>query len=250
MIRRHATDATGQPAWLLITQPEHAGLAADIASAWKLDDVPAQLRSELIWTVAHHDDGWESWDRQPRLDMEGKPLDFREMAVEQSNPIWASSIEEARKHGPLAGYLVASHFLALRDAGTSASHPEVARFAALHQSQAEQDLEAARRQWGETLSDELVGALRDYVSQFDVLSLALCCRASRTEGEFELPVDAGARIEWLADDRLRLAPWPLRRDRLELVVIGQCVPARPYRDAQELKHVARTARVRWTMVAG
>jgi hypothetical protein len=247
MIRRDTIDRAGKPAWLLITQLEHAALAADLASAWNLD-VPAKLQPELIWTVAHHDDGWQEWEQDPDLDADGRPLDFREMPVEQSNRIWSRSIEQATLHGPLAGYLVASHFLALRDAGTSAEHPGAARFAATEQPRSEQNLRAAQRQWGDALTEQVIDGLCEHLGRFDRLSLMLCCRRPHEPDDFAPAADSGVRCHWLAADQLTLTPWPLRRDALQLTVYAQEVPVRHYQDAQELKQASQSRRLCWTIV--
>jgi hypothetical protein len=247
MIRRDMTDHTGQPAWLLITQPQHAELAANLAAAWNLHDVPKELRSELIWTVAHHDDGWQLWEQQPGLDARGRPLDFLEMPVEDSNPIWARSITQAREHAPLAGYLVAFHFLALRSASTSADHPEATRFAATYEPQSLRDLQAARRQWGPALSDPVVDCLRRYVRRFDLLSLTLCCRPLGDRGEFELAPGWGLRGQASGAEKLSIVPWPLHHDLLHLTIQAQRVPARAYRDAQDLKQARQFHPLHWTL---
>jgi hypothetical protein len=247
MILRDSTHAQGQPAWLLITQIQHAHLSGRLAEAWILDDVPEPLRADLRWVSAHHDDGWQAWDNEPGLDEQGKPIDFLEMSVDQVNPIWARSIEHAAHHSPLAEHLVAWHFLALRAAGTSADQPAAQQFAATYQRRSQLALEQARRQHGPLLDDAMAARLRQFLQLFDRLSLVLCCGS--VDGSVELEGVAGAPLicRSLTAGHLTLDPWPCRLASLDLELDVCQVPATTYRTAQELKQVAEPRRLQWRL---
>jgi len=90
MIRRTSDDA-----WLLITQTEHARIAAELAAAWGNDRFPPlPLPEWLLPAIRHHDDGWTLWDSSPQIDPEtGQPRDFTEMPMAESTAIWTRSIE-------------------------------------------------------------------------------------------------------------------------------------------------------------
>jgi hypothetical protein len=88
MIRRETPDG-----WLLISQVDHAHLAADVASAWGNDDVtPLPLTEWLLPAIRDHDAGWRSWEAQPTLTADGLPRQFVEMTAEVATQIWTSSI--------------------------------------------------------------------------------------------------------------------------------------------------------------
>src|SRR5262245_48839151 len=115
MIRREVKDETGQVRWVLIPQIEHALLAFRLAEHWGQGSfAPLEPRAELLWAVAHHDDGWRDWDASPGVDpVHGRPRSFTEMEIADSVAIWSGSIETAAAAGPLQGYVVAGHFCVL-----------------------------------------------------------------------------------------------------------------------------------------
>ena len=111
MIRR----ADGAEAWILISQIDHAQLAARLAAHWRgpaADQLEPRL--ELLAAIEHHDDGWAGWEAKPGVDdVTGRPLAFDEMLLGESLAIWRHSITAAEAFGPLAAYCVAGHFCAL-----------------------------------------------------------------------------------------------------------------------------------------
>lgn len=187
MIRRLVQLDDGRPAWLLVSQRDHAALAAELSQracvSATLGSDPA-LRQEVEWTIRHHDDGWQDWDEAPGFadDPPGQPRSFDEMRIEDANEIWAGSIQEARRRGPLATWLVIRHFLYLRSVSSSAADPAAVRFA----QQFEPLADACWREWLETarFADRSAVAASDpvEVAQLgldrlrwaDRLSLCLC----------------------------------------------------------------------------
>ena len=117
MIRR---DVAPPPAWILISQIDHARLAARLAEHWGAGEFPALWpAAELLWAIEHHDDGWRDWDLAPGVDPDsGQPRSFTEMIPADSLAIWTASIETARHAGPLETYVVAGHFCVLARRGS------------------------------------------------------------------------------------------------------------------------------------
>ena len=113
MIRRDAGDD-----WLLISQIDHAHLAAEIASAWGNDDVdPLPMADLLVPAIRDHDDGWRDWESAPQIDPDlGWPRNFTEMPMRDATEIWSKSIDIcARGDSPLTGATsVFRQFLQLR----------------------------------------------------------------------------------------------------------------------------------------
>lgn len=119
MIRRDITLDDGTASWLLISQVEHARISGELARAWN-EPYP----EEVIEAIKHHDDGWAKWEAAPQLDpVRGRPLSFTEMAVTDAIYIWNGSIAAARQIGPLAGAIVAGHFISLASGSEHAKHP-------------------------------------------------------------------------------------------------------------------------------
>ena len=104
MIRRSITLQDGRPGWLLISQQSHARLAEELARDWNsltAIGFPSQS-GDLLAAIAHHDDGWDDWDRHWYEHTDGiRPIAFHEMEPAESNRIWDRSIELAQAHGPL-----------------------------------------------------------------------------------------------------------------------------------------------------
>ena len=94
MIRRDAADD-----WLLISQVEHARLAADFARVWGNQRVPSlPLADPLIRAVRDHDNGWWSWEQSPGIDpAAGWPRNFTEMPMTVATSIWTASIDSAAR---------------------------------------------------------------------------------------------------------------------------------------------------------
>ena len=91
MIRRETQDG-----WVLISQVDHAHLAADLASAWGSEDVtPLPLTDWLVPAIRDHDAGWRAWEAEPTITADGLPRQFTEMNAEDAAIIWTSSIATA-----------------------------------------------------------------------------------------------------------------------------------------------------------
>lgn len=90
MIRRDAGDD-----WLLISQIDHAHLAAEIASVWGNDDIePLPMADLLVPAIRDHDEGWRAWESAPQIDPNlGWPRNFTEMPMQDATEIWSKSID-------------------------------------------------------------------------------------------------------------------------------------------------------------
>ena len=97
---------------LLITQPDHAALAARIMQEWSADGLPASPRRALILlAVEEHDNGWREVDASPLIDAAtGRILDFITVADEVKRGVWPRALARLA-HAPYAAALVAEHAL-------------------------------------------------------------------------------------------------------------------------------------------
>ncbi len=99
---------------VLVTQSDHAHLAAELLSLRQIDGFPAHPRREdILFAAREHDNGWREADAVPRLDEAGLPLDFRQAALPLRQEVWERGIERHTSMRPYAARLIAEHALAL-----------------------------------------------------------------------------------------------------------------------------------------
>ena len=237
MIRR---DDKGD--WLLISQVEHARIAAELAAVWGNDNVPALPVAEwLVPAIHHHDDGWNVWEQSPTVDpATSKPRDFTEMPMSVATSIWSASIEACANTGTLGGVWVSKHFCWLAERAQESRKDEPAELTPIQEFLQTQADDQARWKQLAAVSfeqhelDALIEAGFRYVQFFDRISLWLCC-AQRSE-PFEIDNPGGGKISLtpLDSNRFTIDPWPLSVDVMSLAVDARRIPARDYASDAEL----------------
>ena len=65
-------------AWQVVLQTDHADLSGAFARAWA---DAASRHDSLVVAAERHDDGWAVWEQSPRVDGDGKPVNFLEVDV-------------------------------------------------------------------------------------------------------------------------------------------------------------------------
>ncbi|MCB1034616.1 MAG: DUF3891 family protein [Acidobacteria bacterium] len=213
---------------LLVTQPDHAHLAAEILSLWRADDLPRHpRRPELIFAVREHDNGWREPDAAPRVRPGGgAPMPFFEAPLELRTEIWYRGVDRFSQEHPWASLLILEHALRLHRG--ERQDPDWQEFFSTLEERRRVLLEAAVETLGGSGAELSEDISRDYrfLELADLLSLAVC---SGWQGEYEC---AGYEIE-AQEDRLLLSPFPLAgttRFRLRCREIDD----RSYRDAVDL----------------
>src|SRR5436305_824646 len=98
-------------AYRLITQPDHAHLAAEILALWRRDGLPAHPRREnLLFAAREHDNGWREADAAPRWDPgTGRPHDFMTLPTADRIEIWERGPCRFATERPYAAQLIARH---------------------------------------------------------------------------------------------------------------------------------------------
>ena len=272
MIRRDIRLADGSAGWMLISQVEHARISAQLAShaiahfggdSERAGSSPTPASSpavcqEIIAAILHHDDGWAEWERAPRLDPElRRPLTFTELEPAEALAIWSASIEAAAAIGPLAGSMVAGHFMRLLDHGDTL-HTNATAVAWRAQMSVRRD--AWLDEWtnidpqGHTPA--LAAAALQWLWTFDEVSLWFCtsCRAA---GEVDARPTAAylagrgtpVEMQLLAADaragRAAAAPWRFDVNKMAVVAAGQIAPADGYADSQGLVAACQPHQQNW-----
>ncbi|MCA9237112.1 MAG: DUF3891 family protein [Planctomycetales bacterium] len=283
MIRRDATLADGSPAWLLVSQVEHARISGELAAAALPElllglggDEAAQaaaqtsefaaIRKQMLAAIRRHDDGWRGWIEDPQLDPEhGRPYSFTEMPAGDALRIWSGSIAAAAEEGPLAAWMVGGHFRRLLDHSETLGHQPLADLWRATQDRA-RDLYldewkfAAPRTHTDAVAEHALEAL--WI--FDAISLWFCCgcpggdAAAPTEEAFAcgpFHIGAGTTLE----TTLRLAPptgghgaaiddpWIFTPPAIELQTPAMLVPAKRYQSTAELVAAYEPTTLRWTL---
>jgi hypothetical protein len=262
MIRRDIRLADGRAGWLLISQIEHARVSAELAARCagrfarcepraapeRPEPAPATVRDELLAAIAHHDDGWTQWERSPRLDPgSGRPLAFTELEPAEAVDIWSRSVAAAEAIGPLAAWLVASHFARLgrRAAGDRAratAAPELRTWIAEIDLRCGTWLAAWQRQDAPRHTETLAAEALQWLWTFDEVSLWLCCTCLAHEPIPCAPephcAGRGTPIEMEllapAPGAATATPWRFDGDGLEATISGIAVPAGHYENAANM----------------
>jgi hypothetical protein len=95
----------------LITQPDHAHLAAEILALWRRDGLPGSpRRDDLLFAAREHDNGWREADAAPRWNPEaGRPHDFMTLPRADRIEIWERATCRFATERPYAALLITRH---------------------------------------------------------------------------------------------------------------------------------------------
>jgi hypothetical protein len=254
MIRRDVpAKGDSQAQWALIAQVEHARLSGELAEQWGAAPFePLVPRDELLWAIAHHDDGWLAWDAAPQVDPQtGMPRSFTEMEIDDSIAIWTGSIEGAAARGPLAGYVVAGHFAALARRAApwkraDSAWPRAEQFIARCETQMRDWL--ARWQVADPPSRSELVAQRalSQLQFFDSLSLWFCTFEATDPETVQTPGGVELTLRPEGRGRVQFEPWPFQIPQAEFEVSGRCIAAARYADAAALASApSKSVQLHW-----
>ena len=259
--------------WLLITQPDHAAVAARLAGhvGGRRFALPVARRESVLAAVAAHDDGWHDHDDDaPTLDASGRPLDVFDAPRTVALPAWSGSTERATvAAGPYAGLLVSLHSLSLgiRAAGAGHAtfdlsdaravfevnqfqHREIERQAQLREAvglPTDVPLHHGLADAGASADDDRLTYHFRLLQAMDLVSLSACCTHVPTRPAEMLPAPGG-RPRWLTIARdgqgaVRVSPWPFDVARIEVSVRCRRLPARPFADESMFRRAYAAAAV-------
>ena len=244
MIRRDMQLDDGSRAWALISQVEHARVAAELATDWGSAAVECYPRADVVLpTVLHHDDGWAEWEAQPTIDpATGKPRADTEMPNDEAHNIWRRSIERVGPWGPLAQFMVARHFMRLRMAGDEPEEESVRAFLSEFGPRCdrwrEEFIAAARFAHDTNVPELAVG----FLQTFDLFSLYLCCTPSRREYQLPLP-NGGVLALTIAAGEVTVDPWPWEVSEKNVQTLAAQIPATPLTSDAELRDRMNVAQI-------
>jgi hypothetical protein len=179
-----------------------------------------------------HDIGWLAWDRAPRLDEAGRPVNFLDTNLEETIPIWKRGVEQVALLDPYAALLISLHASTIfnRRLARNADPPEqeVAVRELLVGQEARQEAWrqslAGHPDYGPAVEPKRLRLAYRWLRVCDLLSLAVCADMLPSSGEIgHVPAASGSgftSLKYEVHDAFTLAlnPWPFAEVALDLVV--------------------------------
>ncbi len=185
---------------LAVTQADHARLAAEILSLFRLPELlQNSRRGELLRAVAEHDNGWWESDSAPEVDVaRGLPLDFRAVSRTTRLAVWRRGVERFAGEAPYLAALVAAHGARIHSSPALAS--EWRELAGEMASRRDELLALSGRSATELAEDDA------WVALADALALAACSGVAPRHpvGGFQATVRVEEELTTLG-----LEPFPL-----------------------------------------
>jgi Protein of unknown function (DUF3891) len=251
--------------WMLVTHPDHARLAGEIADAWgntrfaRPEPYPC-----IAYAVYHHDDGWLARDAAPTLTPAGVPEAFTSALVgaysafeEIDLPAYLGVRGQATAAvaaaNPYAGILVSMHTYNLlsEQADLASIRPE--------HREAHAAFLAAQKTWQAETAARLgasAGELQrgfEFLQCCDNLSLIACSgykqpRDLRHTHPDRDGVRHAIRCIPTGPGAYTLDPWPLAGDRLVLELSYRLVPKRAVTSLQSYRAAFAAAPVLTTRI--
>ena len=225
------------PVAVVVTQADHARLAADLLALLRLPGLADHpRRAELLRAVADHDNGWWEVDAAPRIDpASGRPLGFLAVPAALRREVWRRGVERFAAEFPWGAALTATHLLRL--SARWAPDPEWAAERA--------ELVRRRDELVAASGRDLAGLAADdrWLELADELSLA----ATTGDGAFVEAAGWRAAVACARDGiELALDPFPLAgASRVSLR--ARRIPDRSWADDGELARALAAAR--WESLA-
>lgn len=236
---------------LLIRQTDHAFLAGFLAKEWGNDEFPQpEPFQSFCLAVGEHDNGWAEWELQPALDEKSRmPYSFMSVPTDEHIGLYQRGIERLVKVDHYAALLVSMHCVGLYDRaratmpGFSAKYVKSTETALvnefvqrlrLQQLRLKVDIRANPATKDLVVEDALKGNF-ERLEALDRLSLHLCLNPLENCTIDAVPVDGGGRevdldLRSEGGNVLTLAPYPFKRDVLELSILARRIPKRVYVD--------------------
>jgi Protein of unknown function (DUF3891) len=202
--------------WQVVLQTDHADLCAQFAASWS---EPADVSESLKIATRRHDDGWAVWERAPRVDGDGTPVNFLDVDVHSHLAFYRAGVAAITEHDPYAGLLVSMHGAGIYrqryglDPGLALTRaPEV-----------QEEVDAFVAEQEAKFGGEPGEHRADYelLQLFDRLSLYFCMR----DVEAGEPADIqGYSLQPAGPWRVRISPYPFAESPASFSLVRRMLP--------------------------
>jgi hypothetical protein len=242
----HREDPEGM---IVITQPMHAWIAAQLARNWGNTQFGAFAPWEEVCLGAEqHDIGMSAWDRAPTLNpATGRPYHFRNMPVREHVQCWAEAAQLALVQGRYTALLTSLHGTGLyeRFHDWTRDTPEEAQAARAYlkaEYAFQESLLGTLRDdpyYASYVAEDALTRNRRLVSAWDRLSLALCHGVHGPTMIADVPIAHGETTLTLAPVsesplNVTIDPWPFHAFTVQLVCEGRRLP-QTFTDEEEMR---------------
>jgi Protein of unknown function (DUF3891) len=202
--------------WQLVLQTDHAELAGQFATSWA--DRGAGHGSVTV-AAKRHDDGWAVWERSPRVDESGTPVNFLDVDVRSHLAFYRAGIAAITEQEEHAGLLVSMHGAGIYrqryglDPGLGLTRApeaeaEVETFVAEQEAKFGGDPGEYRGEY-------------ELLQLYDRLSLYFCMRDVEAGEAAEIQ---GYRLEPVAPWHVRCHPFPFGESPAEFSLVRRVLP--------------------------
>ena len=214
---------------LFIRQPDHATLAGEIMSRWRLGGLPDHPRRAAILSATRdHDTGWIEEDASPPVSAQGEPLDFVAVDLSVKQRTWPRATARLAPASPYVAALVAQHALTIYE--SQRGQPAWQHFFDTMGGIRDALLRDAKQH-----ADDLAADYR-FVRTGDLLSLTFC-------NGWSAPLAGIGYDAILRGITLEITPDPFAGVRIPLSVPARALPIRSYQSETELREALERAPV-------
>jgi len=224
---------------LLITQPDHASLAARVMDGWQADgwrESPRQAAIRLA--IAEHDNGWREPDESLLVGRDGRILDFVAAPDEVRRAVWPRGTARLAA-SPYAAALVAQHALHVYD--RYRTRADWRPFFSQMEQIRDRWLAASDRAAATHLLDDYF-----FVRMADTMSLTFCNGWTEIQEQPRPSNDrsgAGVYRVRLSGSRLIVSPDPFGGHDVPFAISARQLPSAPFRSADEARRAFDAAPV-------
>jgi hypothetical protein len=211
---------------LLITQSDHAQLAADLVAQIRTETaLDSSARDTILLATREHDNGWTEVDADPTIEPEtGRPRDFMTGPAPVKHELWLRGVTRLARANEHAGALVAEHAVTVY--GYRRTEPDWVPFF---------DSIAAMRDALLQQLGLLSGAPREsFDSHYRCVRLGDSFSLQFCNGWAAPQTTLGYRAS-MSGATLLISPDPFGGATVPLRVIGRRIPSRRYKDDADLR---------------